>query len=765
MSRWLQNVGTFLERLDDQAERVAEEERGGESGEAMAASIMAARGFQDEDDGEEDVVVDDDDDDLALAENDQAEEFLQESNQQEVQQAQNDPETATEAAMPFELSTPLQDRGDDDTEKEDLSEFVDAAEFKSPEKSRPIVAESKESSSRNAQEQADGSSNDLSPNNSAPQQKSSAEEATAQQSSETPPEEGTDNALTRPSSAPIPTEASEESPGKEASAPLTAEAKLPTFLSAAAPLLAAATSSRMEPKKSEITANNNASTGNAKELRTLRRSVVSLHQQLQAAETELQAQRQELERAAARMETDRTQHKEKLATEKQKYANELKVLQQKHQEALREAQARADQQMEQLRAQLRAVEDKRMQEGGDWDKELRDSVEREKEISAKFRCAEEEKETLLNQIAILQSQQESLGSRVESLSQTADNAMEREREAEQRLDEALTLHAKQISQRQAREAELERTIAELGLALVQARNQAAPKAENGDSGGSQGKLQSAEHEIESLRNQLQYESQRASSLLVELEVLSRERTQEATTNHKQQRQYEREVSSLKEKIAQMEAELVTFKGDPESGVRRGGSFKEDPDTLRQIKQLSEEVLRQREKITNSSSELSALKSRLQLATERAIKAEAALETAQFGNSDGVQDVEIGPSMRRRRRGRSPKPETIRSALQLDALAHNNSAEQIGKALDGLDSFLLQSGKILRYQPVARLFFILYLIMIHLWTFFLIFVHAHGYETVHGDFGAGQGVPHGPHALMMHSPEVASSHLEQADAHN
>ena len=64
-------------------------------------------------------------------------------------------------------------------------------------------------------------------------------------------------------------------------------------------------------------------------------------------------------------------------------------------------------------------------------------------------------------------------------------------------------------------------------------------------------------------------------------------------------------------------------------------------------------------------------------------------------------------------------------------------------------------------------------MIHLWTFFLIFVHAHGYETVHGDFGAGQGVPHGPHALMMHNPQVQPAVVaasgggveQQVDQHN
>ena len=68
---------------------------------------------------------------------------------------------------------------------------------------------------------------------------------------------------------------------------------------------------------------------------------------------------------------------------------------------------------------------------------------------------------MLSQINTLQSQQEVLGERVESLSQTADSAMEREREAEERLDQALSVHAHQISQRQTRESELERTVSRM----------------------------------------------------------------------------------------------------------------------------------------------------------------------------------------------------------------------------------------------------------------------------------------------------------------
>jgi flavin-binding protein dodecin len=60
----------------------------------------------------------------------------------------------------------------------------------------------------------------------------------------------------------------------------------------------------------------------------------------------------------------------------------------------------------------------------------------------------DEKSVFLSQISTLQGQQAALGSRLESLTEAADNAMAREREAEDRLDSTLNQHARQISQRQ-----------------------------------------------------------------------------------------------------------------------------------------------------------------------------------------------------------------------------------------------------------------------------------------------------------------------------
>ncbi len=100
---------------------------------------------------------------------------------------------------------------------------------------------------------------------------------------------------------------------------------------------------------------------------------------------------------------------------------------------------------------------------------------------------------------------------------------------------------------------------------------------------------------------------------------------------------------------------------------------------------------------------------------------------------------------------------MRAALHLDTLGA--SSQRVGKSLDALDKFLVESGKCLRYNPLARILFIVYLLMLHLWTFLLLFDHAHTFEDVHGNFGAGGMQAHGPHALMQEHPAMPQAEAQ------
>jgi hypothetical protein len=455
-----------------------------------------------------------------------------------------------------------------------------------------------------------------------------------------------------------------------------------------------------------------------KEARTLRRSIVTLNSQLETAEKEVAAQRMELDHAAAQMEKERARYKEERDKEKARHVSELAQLKSQHERAMSEAKAQSEEQLEAVRKQVQELEQQRKQEGGDWNKELADALQRGKDMQRKCAMLEDERETLLSQISTLQEQQEALGSRLESLTNTADGALQREKEAEDRLDEALTIHARQISQRQAREAELEKTVTELGAALVAARktgkntgsNDNGKNATNdANSGGSHDDEDQSEHqklknENESLFAQLAHERERCEALQKEIREISLERTEEASVTHARQLQHDRRLSELIEKNALLETELRETKREI---VRRDSTTSELDSEVKEyqnrIKSLSEELLRAREKMSSFSSEISALRTRLSVALNRATVAEAAAETPLRGN-DSFDEMERAPDggsrtiRRRRARDRKSDAPSMRGALQVDGV------RGVGKSLDAIDVFLAKSGEVLRFNPVARLFF-------------------------------------------------------------
>ena len=119
-----------------------------------------------------------------------------------------------------------------------------------------------------------------------------------------------------------------------------------------------------------------------KESRTLRRHVVSLNAQLEAAESEIQAQRNELEQAAEQM--DRMRTKEAKESVKKLHTQELTALKEHNAKALKEQQKRFEDQLETYRNKLTEVESQRKQEDGDWSKEMTNVIEREQEVNSRL---------------------------------------------------------------------------------------------------------------------------------------------------------------------------------------------------------------------------------------------------------------------------------------------------------------------------------------------------------------------------------------------
>lgn len=118
------------------------------------------------------------------------------------------------------------------------------------------------------------------------------------------------------------------------------------------------------------------------------------------------------------------------------------------------------------------------------------------------------------------------------------------------------------------------------------------------------------------------------------------------------------------------------------------------DLRNQIKELSEEILKTREKFGGSSSEIATLKSRLRAANDRAEKAEKDLEDALAVESADSYDrmeralPQAGSSMRRRGAGKAPRS----GAATISGAMHLPKDQKIVKGVDAIDSFSMSTGK-------------------------------------------------------------------------
>jgi chromosome segregation ATPase len=507
------------------------------------------------------------------------------------------------------------------------------------------------------------------------------------------------------------------------------------------------------------------------------------------------------------MERDRSRHKQEKEAADSSHKAEIVALAASHERAIRQTKESNEAALREMEGRLARAEQQRAKEGGERDADLSDALERERMAVAATARLQEERATLNERITSLTNETSRLETRLEHATSQMELASERERNAEEQLDKALSLHARQLGVRQRRESELEQTVADLAAALVVAKNkvETAMKVETIRDGGGvvqgslnnpdaeedlldlKAQLQDLQDEIETLRAQVSLERRRSSTLHKELQDLSKEHNDELSGAHAKQRQYERKITDLTAMAAKLQSSLrraapndMGDTGDIDgataeefsvsSGVQYSGDEKKETDHLRkQISSLSEKIFEQQSRIDHGRGEISTLKNRLRSALMRAETAEKSLEAANqrlimmdlpmSGMSSA--DEELGlpgrraankhPPVGTKPRGgfrRTSKVESIRSALGLHPgrFPSGGWQEMIASLLDTFDALSVDMGSHFRHYPMSRLAFMMYLFILHTWAFFLLVYHAHA---------QGSGGEHGPEAMMR------SYHYEQA----
>lgn len=737
MSRWLQNVNNFLDNLDGTIGEVIEDRevlRDDGPTTSSVHDILSKRGIQQFDDEDEE---------------EEEEEEEVEYYEDDVEEEQEVEESLTEDADGSQVHN--EDETDCDENEEDEKSGDQAQE-------EGVGRENEEppegiSTTKNSIEEDDESGQDL---------QKDTDQDTPDENDHTEPNDSNDNTddsvVTSISNKPSENKTSNNPPA-ETNTESTKKMNNATVEKSSS---AEDRENRIKLKASE------------REARKLRHNVVQLNSQLESLEHEMSAQANELQRAAERMERDRTRHKEEIANVNELHNENIERMTSQHADEIERLQKSYSEKIQDLQQQLQNAEQTRIKEGGDYQGELKETIQREQQLIEKLMIVEDKNTTCESQINMLQTQMSSLESSLRNARQTAETCSERERDAEDRLDAASSLHARQLSQRQAREYELERKIGDLTAALVVSKQKQTMSSvknvepnEKKTESENQSSILELQDQLDSTKTQLDIERLQIKTLHTELEEIAKERTQEEATNLARQRQYERKVSDLSNTVTKLQSQisLMTDKvttqtsGDDTSGR---GAKEENKQLKSQIAYLSEQILKHQTKQELDSTEISTLKSRLRQAVSRAEEAEDIANTANAhlstltNNSDigrynhNAYDLEAETGLgrlnnntmrsRHNRKGRT-KALSIRSALnlnttasQFDSSTGENFKEQLGKTIDALDKFTIETGSILKYNPIPRALFLLYFMILHVWTFILISYHAQHFEKVHGDFG-------------------------------
>ncbi|GAX23263.1 hypothetical protein FisN_21Hh052 [Fistulifera solaris] len=473
----------------------------------------------------------------------------------------------------------------------------------------------------------------------------------------------------------------------------------------------------------------------------LEKSNAELQDELEHARAELTAQHVELQLAAERMEKDRIRNKEDREELLEEQEEELQQQKEEYDQQLAEQKEYYENELRELRKRLQQEEHKRLEEGGDWTKELEDALQRERDALNELVSVKSEKQQLESKVATLDSQRESLQTKVASLKESLRNTTERERIAEEKLDKEMNQHKRQLRQQREREEQLERTVAELSAALTSAQQQVTSSTPSSVEHGIMAykeRYLNAMEEMETLKSQLSHVTQQNGVLQMELQSMSHERTADAEVMRNRQRKYDEQVHELQRQVAYLEATLRSTSNEQNNEEMNG--LLNSPVSQQQVERLAKELEQAQRQLAFSTgqivelkglsdaakAEVLALKGRLQSAMDRAEMAENALASQTSSTSRACDMGEASYSntrtVRRRVRGGRGRFSHLSTRSMFSVLGMHVIGEQISMTVDAIDNWMLETGNILRHEPLARLGFAIYFALVHLWCLGLVFFH-------------------------------------------
>ena len=246
-----------------------------------------------------------------------------------------------------------------------------------------------------------------------------------------------------------------------------------------------------------------------------------------------------------------------------------------------------------------------------------------------------------------------------------------------------------------------------------------------------------------IRTQLEAERQSHYSAQVTVRTLTHE-LQAARQSH------DDDAARLRRSLAEVEAEAERLRSRLREEEERRRDREGNEAVEKRLEVMSAQLLKKQIQLDDMTCAKSALTARLRSAQQRAAKLEqvAAGASASSGNrvpgairdygdleggdggSSGNGGSERGSSLLRQRSfGYSNSTTMSNGIARLPQIAKHRS---LARAADRLDRWALWMGLFLKNNAYARLYFLIYVSLLHIWVFFIVTFHAHSFEEVHGD---------------------------------
>ncbi|XP_054469458.1 golgin subfamily A member 5 [Anoplopoma fimbria] len=259
-------------------------------------------------------------------------------------------------------------------------------------------------------------------------------------------------------------------------------------------------------------------------------------------------------------------------------------------------------------------------------------------------------------------------------------------------------------------------------------------------------MEDLRHEKEMQKEDIQKLQGQVHTLRIEIQDLENQALTEAETWREQQMQLEEQQALQNRAKQEMEAEVERYK--QELHYLEEENHRAKTTLQSRVKDREDEIQKLRNQLTNkslSSSSQTELENRLHQLTETLIQKQTMLEALGTEKSSLVFQLErLEQQLKSSQGGQSGGPSINMSGLEGPVARQRNTPVlfsdqdspgvygKVRKAASTIDRFSIRLGIFLRRYPIARVFVILYIALLHLWVMIVLLTYTPEMHSVHPD---------------------------------